>query len=256
MATVTSGLGYGLYWTAKRYILPLIAPPTPPQLEQDKASVDASFEKAFALLEQLSADTQELKDAEKARTQRLDQALEEVESVVSRLKETTEARERESRRTASELDEIKEEIPRAIRREKDTTDGRLKDLAVEMQSLKTLTKTLGSNSASRSFGSTAQNGTNGTSVSGSAPTQSLEKGTADSGSSAVDAEGQPSPALPGGSVSGNPYQSRLLGGKAQIPSWQLAAKKHNTEAKQNPAEEQKEQGPIESGSPEQDNAST
>ncbi|KAK5016304.1 peroxisomal membrane protein pex14, partial [Cryomyces antarcticus] len=32
MATVTGGISYGLYVTAKRYIIPLIAPPTPPQL--------------------------------------------------------------------------------------------------------------------------------------------------------------------------------------------------------------------------------
>ena len=66
MATVMGGLGYGLYWTAKRYITPLIAPPTPPQIEQDKAGIDASFDKAFALLDQLATDTQELKDAEKS----------------------------------------------------------------------------------------------------------------------------------------------------------------------------------------------
>ncbi|KAK0258177.1 hypothetical protein B0A54_00241 [Friedmanniomyces endolithicus] len=79
MATLLGGVGYGLYWTAQRYITPLIAPPTPPQLEQDKSHIDASFDKAFALLDQLATDTQELKDSEKARTERLDQALSEVE---------------------------------------------------------------------------------------------------------------------------------------------------------------------------------
>ena len=138
MATVMGGLGYGLYWTAKRYITPLIAPPTPPQIEQDKASIDASFDKAFALLDQLATDTQELKDAEKTRTERLDKALSEVESVIGKMREANEQRETESRRMAREMTEIRDQIPKAIEKEREGTDARLKDLGAEMKSLKTL----------------------------------------------------------------------------------------------------------------------
>ncbi|RQM06131.1 hypothetical protein DH86_00003375, partial [Scytalidium sp. 3C] len=86
MATVTGGIGYGLYFLAKRYVYPVIAPPTPPQLEQDKKSIDDSFEKAFTLLDQLSKDTETLKSAEQARTERLDSALSDVENVIADLK--------------------------------------------------------------------------------------------------------------------------------------------------------------------------
>ena len=37
---------------AKRYVYPMIAPPTTPQLEQDKKAIDGSFERAFSLLDQ------------------------------------------------------------------------------------------------------------------------------------------------------------------------------------------------------------
>ena len=67
----------------QRYVYPMIAPPTAPQLEQDKQAIDESFEKAFSLLDQLAKDTEALKSSEQARTERLDTALTEVETVIS-----------------------------------------------------------------------------------------------------------------------------------------------------------------------------
>ena len=48
MATVMGGVSYGLYFTAKRYILPIISPPTAPQLEQDKAALEDELERLRA----------------------------------------------------------------------------------------------------------------------------------------------------------------------------------------------------------------
>jgi len=229
MATVMGGVGYGLYWTAKRYITPLIAPPTPPQLEQDKASVDASFDKAFALLDQLATDTQELKDAEKARTERLDTALAEVESVIGKMKEANESREAESRRMAREMAEIREQIPKAIEKEREGTDSRLKELGTEMKSLKTLVANRMAGGAPRSTSSYTppvvqqQPATNGT------PAPETNGNT----------EEQPektSSLFPERSASGSPFGQRLGGAKSpSIPAWQLAAKKRNEEAKKDAA---------------------
>ncbi|KAI6891560.1 hypothetical protein KC348_g19123 [Hortaea werneckii] len=138
MATVVSGFGYACYWTAQRYILPLISPPTPPQLEQDKHAVDESFEKAFALLDQLASDTTELKESEKARTERLDAALGEVEAVVGRMREANENREAEGRRLAREVESLRDGIPCAIEKERERDEERLKELVAEVRSLKTL----------------------------------------------------------------------------------------------------------------------
>ncbi|KAK6594197.1 peroxisomal membrane anchor protein [Botrytis cinerea] len=123
MATVTGGIGYGAYFLAKRYIYPVIAPPTPPQLEQDKKEIDDSFEKAFSLLDQLAKDTETLKTTEQERTERLDIALTEVETVINELKSASRRRDEESR---------------PMEGQKEVTDSRLKELAVEMKSLKTL----------------------------------------------------------------------------------------------------------------------
>lgn len=231
MATVMGGLGYGLYWTAKRYITPLIAPPTPPQLEQDKASVDASFDKAFALLDQLATDTQELKDAEKARTERLDSALAEVESVIGKMKEANESREAESRRMAREMAEIREQIPKAIEKEREGTDSRLKDLGTEMKSLKTLVANRMAGGAPRSTPSYTP------------PTPQQQQPTANSPfapeTNGASEEQQPEKTgslLPERSASGTSFGQRLGGAKSpSIPAWQLAAKKRNEEAKKDAA---------------------
>ncbi|KAK6595055.1 peroxisomal membrane anchor protein [Botrytis cinerea] len=138
MATVTGGIGYGAYFLAKRYIYPVIAPPTPPQLEQDKKEIDDSFEKAFSLLDQLAKDTETLKTTEQERTERLDIALTEVETVINELKSASRRRDEESRRMGDEVRGLKDLIPRAMEGQKEVTDSRLKELAVEMKSLKTL----------------------------------------------------------------------------------------------------------------------
>ena len=248
MATVMGGVGYGLYWTAKRYVYPIIAPPTPPQLEQDKAKIDESFDKAFALLDQLATDTAELKDSEKARTERLDAALAEVESVLGKMKAANEERELEAKRMSREMSEIKDQIPRAIEKERSGIDGRLQDLGGEMKSLKTLVANRMQQPQQRmtpSFSSqpSSVSQVNGTSVPSSAApaTTPTPTGGNAAGVDSVNGMGaapngvesepeKPASVLPERPGSASSY-GRTLGGKAAIPSWQLAAKKRSEDAK-------------------------
>lgn len=235
MATVMGGLGYGLYWTAKRYITPLIAPPTPPQIEQDKASIDASFDKAFALLDQLASDTNELKNAEKSRTERLDKALSEVESVIGKMKEANEARETESRRMAREMNELREQIPKAIEKEKEGTDSRLKELGGEMKSLKTLVANRMAGGAPRATPGSTQPTATQTPAQAPAPTPVAPSAPAPTTNGAEEAAvkeaEKPASPLPERSNSSSPF-GRTLGAKSpSIPAWQLSAKKRSEEAK-------------------------
>ncbi|OJD18093.1 hypothetical protein AJ78_01865 [Emergomyces pasteurianus Ep9510] len=138
MATVMGGVGYGLYSVAKRYITPLIVPPTPPQLQQDKESIDEQFSRAFALLDQLSSDTATLKAAEEARTEHLDAALREVENVISDLKTSSRRRDEDTRRIGEEVKGLKDSIPKAIDGAREGNDKRLKELGSELRSLKVL----------------------------------------------------------------------------------------------------------------------
>ena len=138
MATVVGGASYGLWVLTQRYIKPLIAPPTPPQLEQDKAAIDEQFARAFALLDTLSSDTTTLKEAEEARTQRLDTTLTDVEAVVAELKSANQRREDESRRMEAEIRNMKESLPKAIDSVREGSEKRLKELSRELSSLKLL----------------------------------------------------------------------------------------------------------------------
>jgi peroxin-14 len=245
MATVVGGLGYAACWTAKRYVYPLIAPPTPPQLEQDKAQVDEAFAKAFDLLEQLSKDTTELKEAENARKERLDAALAEVESVIGKMKEANESRELDSKRFTRELAEIREQIPKAIEKEKELVDQRLGEVGNEMRSLKTLvgnrmgqpvqpmqqqrqqTPSISSSSSAAGSGSgsipapQAQLQTNG--VNGAQP--QIEHSAQQANGTPAQQDGE-KPARSGLTTLG-------FGGrpKSAIPDWQRAAKQRNDEAK-------------------------
>ncbi|KAK6003529.1 hypothetical protein QM012_009300 [Aureobasidium pullulans] len=229
MATVVGGLGFGAYTVAKRYIYPLIAPPTPPQLEQDKAAVDASFEKAFALLDQLATDTQDLKSSEQARTEKLDTALSEVESVIGQLKDASRRRDDEGRRLNDEIRGLKDMIPAAMEAQKKSADQRLADLATEMKSLKTLINNRmaapaprGPNPSAPTFNPTAGSGTP------AANTVSAPESSAESTSTPItESKSQ----IPDRSSTSSPY-GRSMNGRAAIPAWQLAANKKNQEAKE------------------------
>jgi len=244
MATVMGGLGYGAYFLAKRYVYPLIAPPTPPQIEQDKAEIDASFEKAFALLDQLSKDTETLKISEEARTDRLDTALSEVESVIGELKSASRRREEESRRMNDEVRGLKELIPKTMEGQQDTTDNRLKELNTELKSLKTLISQRMNPASNAANNSTAPyyprtssvNATSGSSTPNPDPSgtaSDLPNGTIMEGSSKLST--RPTPLIFRASDQVTPahqadqarpsssFNTGAPPAKATIPAWQMAA---------------------------------
>ena len=124
--------------TKKRYISPLVTPPTPEKLEQDKETVDEQFEKAFVALEQLAKDTESLKASEQERTERLDKALGELEAFVRDAKSAGRRQDDETERLRDDVRALKSAIPNAMSAHKDFTDSRLKEISVEVRSLKSL----------------------------------------------------------------------------------------------------------------------
>jgi peroxin-14 len=280
MATVMGGVGYGLYFMAKRYIIPLIAPPTTPQLEQDKSAIDASFEKAFALLDQLQTDTSTLKTAEESRTQRLDSALTELESVLAALKEQDRRREDDARRNTDEIRGLRDLIPQALEAQKEGQEERLKELGAELKSLKTLVgnRMGGSASAQKStssmgvassvYGSaTNLSGVNGTATgSGSGsptlPASNIAKessvgaiGTSDSqaaGATSTSSTVGANATAPDRSQNVTPSYTSRFGssrGGASIPAWQLAAGKKTQESLNGEKKDTSDSGTITEASP-------
>lgn len=138
VATLMGGLGYGLTVLARRYLLPLVAPPTPDRVEQSRAAVDAQFARAFALLEQLQKDTEALKAAEQRRTERLDKSLAEVDEALRALRSGERHRDDEARIVRDEIRELRDAIPKGLQAQKDLQDQRLRELANDLKSLRTL----------------------------------------------------------------------------------------------------------------------
>jgi peroxin-14 len=240
MATVVGGASYGLYVLAQRYIKPLIAPPTPPQLEQDKAAIDEQFNKAFALIDTLSSDTTALKEAEEARTQRLDSAIGDIESIVADLKAANMRREDDARRMESEVKSMKDSLPRSIDSVKDASERQLKELSTELASLKLLMgNRIGSSSNFATAGQAIPRTQPGTLPSASTNTTTAATPSTEPAPGASPIARQPSsygntqqspyPAgtsVPVSAPATRPASAAPFAGsanKAAIPAWQMAA---------------------------------
>lgn len=258
MATLTSTLGYTLYALSRRYIVPLIAPPTPPQLESDKASIDASFARAFALIDQLATDTSEIKKSEEERTKKVDTSLDAVNKVVEDLKDGNKRRETENRMIADQVHSLRDLVPKALEGWKAQSDNRLEELREEVKSLKKLLATRVGNPATTPSSNNSSNNQNlqpqtssSTSTSPSRassnalrnlsnpPPPNFERdGLERRASGTVDAIGlggkvaagkasyegsemgdKMAPAKRDGSATGS---GLVRGGKAAIPAWQMA----------------------------------
>ena len=214
----------------------MIAPPTAPQLEQDKKAIDESFEKAFTLLDQLAKDTENLKTSEQARTERLDNALTEVENVISELKVSSRRREEESRRISDEVRGLKDIIPKAMEGQKENTDSRLKELNTELKSLKTLmgqrmNPTTQTNT--NSYGRPSDVGASSTIT----PSATPSFNNANQNSSTDVASPKPASVSNGtgtesvASIQGrsaSPFNTGAPAGRAAIPAWQMAANKSSS----------------------------
>ena len=246
MATVVSGVGYGLYslgkvslashvvncesrlTTPQRYVYPLVAPPTPERLEQDKKSIEEQFDKAFVLVEQLAKDTEALKSAELQRTEKLDTAIAELETVMSDLKAANRRREDDAQRIRDEVQALKDAIPKAMNNQKDLTDNRLSEINTELTSLKTLVSQRMSSSSAPATTNSYMRPTSG----GRAPTPTVESAA----ESSTPAAPEPPKTLAQSSfnksstVNGAGSSSGGSGGKASIPAWQMAAAKKSEAA--------------------------
>lgn len=253
MATVVGGVSYGLYSLGKRYVYPMVAPPTPEKLEQDKKSIEEQFDRAFTLVEQLAKDTESLKNAEKERTEKLDTAIADLETVMTDLKAANRRREDDANRIRDEVQSLKDAIPKALENQKSLTDGRLREINTELTSLKTLvSQRMSSNtsgpSATSSFMRSSSGSINAGSSANTAPAAAStpaaktngEKTAVESSTTTPAAE-VPKPTFPSAPAlnrSSSPLAN--MTGKKSIPAWQMAmANQNDTSSTQVKADEPK-----------------
>lgn len=248
MATVTSGVGYAAYAIAKRYIAPLIAPPTPPQIEADKATIDASFSRAFALIDQLAADTAAVKESEAARTEKLDSTLSSLNTTIDDLKAANTRRENEARVTAEQVGGLRELVPKALEGWKQGEDRKVEELGAEVRSLrKLLQNRMGGGAQTPTSAAGGQALASQSTFGGKLPftsedpdrsTQSATNTSATA--SAADRSGTvetqdedviaPAPGINVLKRDASAHRGGFGSGKAAIPAWQMAAKSKNGDA--------------------------
>lgn len=210
-----------------------MAPPTPEKLEQDKATVDEQFEKAFATLEQLSKDTETLKASEQDRTEKLDKILEELEEFMAETKSGKRRQEDETDRLRSEVESLKEAIPKSMTANKDFTDERLREIANEVKSLKSLIgQRMSSAPAAPSLNTTnnylqsaksnAPPASTSTVTNGNEPETKTDAETKDGTNGETSSASGKQDYLSSLGGRSSPFASGMPAGKAAIPAWQLA----------------------------------
>lgn len=215
----------------------MISPPTPPQIESDKASIDASFTRIFALIDQLSTDTAAVRAAETSRADKLDTTLSSITSVIEDLKAANVRRESEARIAAAQVAGLKDQIPQALESWKQGEDVKIEEVRGEVLSLKKLLQNrVGVGSAQTPNMGVGRGAMYGGYTAGSTPAE-LDKSSGPSTPSAgglsangVESQDQVTDAVapaPGVTAPKRESSSSRFGkgGGAAIPAWQMATKK-------------------------------
>ena len=199
-------------------------PPTPAELESDKALVTARFDEAQEILDTLKAETGQLKESQEKQRQKVEKALQSVETTINGLKESRDKREADLRGFKADIEAIKESISKvcivgisgneltfkALERNRKTQAAQLEDLQNELKSLKLL---FPNRTTQRSFSPNAE-------IPSSTSTPTLTNTTSGSGPlgealNAVNLSGAETPTSTTGGV------SSYLPSRPGIPAWQL-----------------------------------
>jgi peroxin-14 len=203
--------------------VPLVAPPTPARLEQDKAAIDEEFTRAFDLIDQLAADTAAIKASEAARQERLDTALAELEQATQDMKSNSRRREDDIRRIAEDVKSFQGLIPKAMKAQEESNDARLRELNTELVSLKKLVAgRLGGSETSAPQMTPTTNGANMFGVNGTVGT-GVDMNSLVKQDSASKLETTGTASASARSTNASPFST--FGSRGGIPAWQMAASK-------------------------------
>lgn len=138
MATVSVGLAYGIYECTRRYVLPMIMPPTPAALEADKEALEAEFERTEQLVKQLQEDTAAIMKQEKLRTVEFNRVMNQAREVIESIKDQSEERKQESKLALTNVESLRDLLPRALKQHSEVQANAITELQTELKSLKQL----------------------------------------------------------------------------------------------------------------------
>lgn len=140
MATATAGVSYGIYQVITRYIIPSIIPPSQASVDSDKEKIDEEFLKIDKLLEQLSTEQQEIKQANDEKLTEIDAVINNVNDFLNKYNKDKLTFDDDLRLMKLEIDNLKNSIEKNLNLTKVNLKDDLSDINEELASLKNLIK--------------------------------------------------------------------------------------------------------------------
>lgn len=138
MATATAGVSYGLYQVVTRYLIPSIIPPSQASIEKDKETIEEEFIKIDKILEQLSADQEQIKTDNEAKLKEIDVVIDNVNDFLSRYNKDKLKFDDDLRLMKLEIDNLSNSIEKNMNQTKSSVKDELTEINEELQSLKNL----------------------------------------------------------------------------------------------------------------------
>lgn len=141
MAATTVGVSYAMYEVAKRYVLPLILPPSPEVLDAATENLEEEFKNAQALLDKLQEQNAELKRSEIDRTKKVEEMISELESTLQLVQLQVSRGDKDMELITQQIDAVKEAIPKDLKVQSDVQAKELTDVLSDLKSLKQIVTT-------------------------------------------------------------------------------------------------------------------
>ncbi|EEB05867.1 peroxisomal docking protein Pex14 [Schizosaccharomyces japonicus yFS275] len=157
MGVLGSGFAWSAYTLVKKYVMPMVQPPTRSQYEIDKEELELKYESTQSSLHALGNDTKKVLEETERQQEVLDLALDDLEDTLKQLKQNDDDRDRDMARLSQDVYTLSTiTLPNALKEIRDTQATVLTQLAQEVRSLRQLQgKTEGHNSSELSSTSPA-----------------------------------------------------------------------------------------------------
>lgn len=140
MATATAGVTYGLYQVVSRYLIPSIIPPSQSRIDADKETIDEEFMKIDKVLEQMSEEQKEIKEANESKLKEIDVVIDNINDFLSKYNKDKLKFDDDLRLMKLEVDSLKNSVEKNMKLTKDNIQDELGEITEELGSLKNLIK--------------------------------------------------------------------------------------------------------------------
>ncbi|KAI8070051.1 peroxisomal membrane anchor protein conserved region-domain-containing protein [Gongronella butleri] len=137
-AVLAGGVGYGVWFLAKRVFGPWFQVPTQTELEEDKQKLDEQFQAVEDSLKEIKEQTNDALSSVSEQSKKVEESLSSLDAVLKELKQGDDQRDEEFKSIKTEVEQLKELVPKMLDRNKEAESAVLSDLQNEIKSLKSL----------------------------------------------------------------------------------------------------------------------